>query len=112
MQEGILSLMQLPKTVCAVEELHDARVPLIIVMSHPTTAGVLASLRRSATSTIAEPGALIAFTGPRVVQQTTREKLPDDFGLRGAEPALRSHRRDRPASEQRPYLARVLRLFR
>ena len=112
MQEGILSLMQLPKTVCAVEELHDARVPLIIVMSHPTTAGVLASFASLGDVTIAEPGALIAFTGPRVVQQTTREKLPDDFGL--AEQNLRFGHIDAivPRPEQRPYLARVLRLFR
>jgi acetyl-CoA carboxylase carboxyl transferase subunit beta len=112
MQEGILSLMQLPKTVCAVEELHDARVPMITVMSHPTTAGVLASFASLGDVTVAEPGALIAFTGPRVVQQTTREKLPDDFGL--AEQNLRFGHIDAilPRSEQRAYLARVLRLFR
>ena len=81
MQEGILSLMQLPKTVCAVEDLHDAKLPMFTVMAHPTTAGVLASFASLGDVTIAEPGALIAFTGPRVVQQTTREKLPDDFGL-------------------------------
>jgi acetyl-CoA carboxylase carboxyl transferase subunit beta len=112
MQEGILSLMQLPKTVVAVEELHDARVPLITVMSHPTTAGVLASFASLGDVTIAEPGALIAFTGPRVVQQTTREKLPDDFGL--AEQNLRFGHIDAivPRPQQRAYLARVLRLFR
>ncbi|HXJ64431.1 MAG TPA: acetyl-CoA carboxylase carboxyltransferase subunit beta, partial [Actinomycetota bacterium] len=81
MQEGILSLMQLPKTVCAVEDLHDARCALINVFTHPTTAGVLASFASLGDVTIAEPGALISFTGPRVVQQTTREKLPEDFGL-------------------------------
>ncbi len=81
MQEGILSLMQLPKTVCAVEDLHDAGLPMFTVMAHPTTAGVLASFASLGDVTIAEPGALIAFTGPRVVQQTTREKLPEDFGL-------------------------------
>ena len=81
MQEGILSLMQLPKTVCAVEDLHDAGQPMIVVMGHPTTAGVLASFASLGDVLLAEPGALIAFTGPRVVQQTTREKLPDDFGL-------------------------------
>ena len=81
MQEGILSLMQLPKTVCAVEDLHDARCALINVFTHPTTAGVLASFASLGDVTVAEPGALISFTGPRVVQQTTREKLPDDFGL-------------------------------
>ena len=112
MQEGILSLMQLPKTVVAVEELHDARLPLFMVMTHPTTAGVLASFASLGDVTIAEPGALIAFTGPRVVQQTTREKLPDDFGL--AEQNLRFGHIDAivPRSQQRAYLARVLRLFR
>ena len=111
MQEGILSLMQLPKTVCAVEELHDAHVPMITVMAHPTTAGVLASFASLGDVTIAEPGALIAFTGPRVVQQTTREKLPDDFGL--AEQNLRFGHIDAivPRPAQRAYLARVLRLF-
>jgi acetyl-CoA carboxylase carboxyl transferase subunit beta len=111
MQEGILSLMQLPKTVCAVEDLHDAKVPLITVMSHPTTAGVLASFASLGDVTIAEPGALIAFTGPRVVQQTTREKLPEDFGL--AEQNLRFGHLDAivPRPDQPEYLARVLRLF-
>ena len=111
MQEGILSLMQLPKTVCAVEDLHDAHLPMIVVMAHPTTAGVLASFASLADVTIAEPGALIAFTGPRVVQQTTKEKLPDDFGL--AEQNLRFGHLDAivPRSEQRAYLSRVLRLF-
>jgi acetyl-CoA carboxylase carboxyl transferase beta subunit len=111
MQEGILSLMQLPKTVCAVEELHDARLPLFMVMAHPTTAGVLASFASLGDVTIAEPGALIAFTGPRVVQQTTREKLPDDFGL--AEQNLRFGHLDAivPRAEQRDYLLRLLRLW-
>jgi acetyl-CoA carboxylase carboxyl transferase beta subunit len=111
MQEGILSLMQLPKTVCAVEDLHDAGVPMLTVMAHPTTAGVLASFASLGDVTIAEPGALIAFTGPRVVQQTTREKLPDDFGL--AEQNLRFGHLDAivPRPEQRPYLTRLLRLF-
>jgi acetyl-CoA carboxylase carboxyl transferase subunit beta len=111
MQEGILSLMQLPKTVCAVEDLHDARLPLLIVMAHPTTAGVLASFASLGDVTIAEPGALIAFTGPRVVQQTTREKLPDDFGL--AEQNLRFGHLDAivPRRELRPTVARLLRLF-
>jgi acetyl-CoA carboxylase carboxyl transferase subunit beta len=112
MQEGILSLMQLPKTVCAVEDLHDARVPMITVMTHPTTAGVLASFASLGDGTSAEPGALIAFTGPRVVQQTTREKLPADFGL--SEQNLRFGHVDAivPRPELRPYLARLLRLFR
>src|SRR5438105_2459171 len=111
MQEGILSLMQLPKTVCAVEDLHDARIPMITLMAHPTTAGVLASFASLGDVTIAEPGALIAFTGPRVVQQTTREKLPDDFGL--AEQNLRFGHIDAivPRADQREHLTRLLRLF-
>jgi acetyl-CoA carboxylase carboxyl transferase beta subunit len=111
MQEGILSLMQLPKTVCAVEDLHDAGCAMIVVMAHPTTAGVLAGFASLGDVTLAEPSALIAFTGPRVVQQTTREKLPDDFGL--AEQNLRFGHLDaivrRP--ELRPTLAKLLRLF-
>jgi acetyl-CoA carboxylase carboxyl transferase beta subunit len=111
MQEGILSLMQLPKTVCAVEDLHDAGQAMISVMTHPTTAGVLASFASLGDVIVAEPGALLAFTGPRVVQQTTREKLPDDFGL--AEQNLRFGHIDAivPRPELRPYLARLLRLF-
>ena len=111
MQEGILSLMQLPKTVCAIEDLRDARCGFISVMTHPTTAGVLASFASLGDVIIAEPGALLAFTGPRVVQQTTREKLPDDFGL--AEANLRYGHLDAivPRSELRPFLGRVLRLF-
>ena len=111
MQEGILSLMQLPKTVCAVEDLHDARAPLISVMAHPTTAGVLASFASLGDVTIAEPGALLSFTGPRVVQQTTREKLPEDFGL--AESNARYGHVDAVVArtDLRPYLGRVLALF-
>ncbi len=111
MQEGILSLMQLPKTVCAVEDLHDSGQALISVMTHPTTAGVLASFASLGDVIVAEPGALLAFTGPRVVQQTTREKLPDDFGL--AEQNLRFGHIDAivPRPELKPYVARLLRLF-
>ena len=111
MQEGILSLMQLPKTVCAVEDLHDAGQAMIVVMSHPTTAGVLASFASLGDVLLAEAGALIAFTGPRVVEQTTREKLPDDFGL--AEQNLRFGHLDAilPRDEIRPTVGRLLRLF-
>jgi acetyl-CoA carboxylase carboxyl transferase subunit beta len=111
MQEGILSLMQLPKTVCAVDMLREARAPFVSVMTHPTTAGVLASFASLGDVIVAEPGALLAFTGPRVVQQTTREKLPDDFGL--SESNSRFGHVDaivrRP--DLRPYLGRVLALF-
>ena len=111
MQEGILSLMQMPKTVCAVEDLHDAGAALISVLGHPTTAGVLASFASLGDVIVAEPGALLSFTGPRVVQQTTREKLPDDFGL--ADSNYRFGHLDAivPRSELKPYLARLLRLF-
>jgi len=111
MQEGILSLMQLPKTVCAVEELHDSGGAMISVMAHPTTAGVLASFASLGDVIIAEPGALLSFTGPRVVQQTTREKLPEDFGL--AESNYRFGHLDAivPRSELKDYVARLLRLF-
>ena len=111
MQEGILSLMQLPKTVCALEDLRDARQAHVVVMSHPTTAGVLASFASLGDVLLAEPGALVAFTGPRVVEQTTREKLPDDFGL--AEQNLRFGHLDAilPRAEIRPTVGRLLRLF-
>jgi acetyl-CoA carboxylase carboxyl transferase beta subunit len=111
MQEGILSLMQLPKTVCAIEDLRDARCGFISVMTHPTTAGVLASFASLGDVVVAEPGALLAFTGPRVVQQTTREKLPEDFGL--AESNFRFGHVDAivPRGELRDFLARVLGLF-
>ena len=111
MQEGILSLMQMPKTVTAVEELHEPRCALVSVMAHPTTAGVLASFASLGDVLVAEPGALLSFTGPRVVQQTTREKLPDDFGL--AESNLRFGHVDAivPRPELRAHLARLLRLL-
>src|SRR6478672_11090030 len=110
MQEGILSLMQLPKTVCAVEDLHDSGGTLISVMAHPTTAGVLASFASLGDVLVAEPGALLSFTGPRVVQQTTREKLPEDFGL--AEANYRHGHIDAivPRPELRGTVARLLRL--
>jgi acetyl-CoA carboxylase carboxyl transferase beta subunit len=111
MQEGILSLMQLPKTVCAVDDLRSARSAFISVMAHPTTAGVLASFASLGDVVVAEPGSLIAFTGPRVVQQTTREKLPEDFGL--AESNTRFGHVDAIVSraELRPYVGRLLALF-
>ena len=111
MQEGIFSLMQLPKTVAAVEDMHDAGLPMFVVLAHPTTGGTLASFASLGDVTIAEPGALIAFTGPRVIQGITREKLPDDFAL--AEHNLRFGHVDAivPRPEQRPYLTRLLRLF-
>jgi acetyl-CoA carboxylase carboxyl transferase subunit beta len=111
MQEGIFSLMQVPKTVCAVENMHDARVPFINVLTHPTTAGLLASFATLGDVTIAEPGTLMCFTGPRVVQQTVREDLPDDFGR--AEANYRFGHLDAIVQrrELRHVLGKLLRLF-
>src|SRR5918995_2038781 len=111
MQEGILALMQLPKTIVAVADLHDAGCAYISVLAHPTTGGVLASFASLGDIIVAEPGALMSFAGPRVVQQTTREKLPDDFGL--SEANLRYGHVDAivPRPELKPHLARLLRLF-
>jgi acetyl-CoA carboxylase carboxyl transferase subunit beta len=111
MQEGILSLMQLPKTVCAVEDLHDSGGTLISVMAHPTTAGVLASFASLGDVIVAEPGALLSFTGPRVVQQTTREKLPDDFGRSESNYSHGHVDAIVPRPELRATVARLLRLF-
>jgi acetyl-CoA carboxylase carboxyl transferase subunit beta len=111
MQEGILSLMQLPKTIAAVEDLKDSGQAMVNVMAHPTTGGVLASFATLGDVLLAEPGALMSFAGPRVVQQITREKLPDDFGL--AEQNLRFGNIDAivPRPELRDRLAQLLRLF-
>ncbi|MGB6534909.1 MAG: acetyl-CoA carboxylase, carboxyltransferase subunit beta [Xanthobacteraceae bacterium] len=79
MQEGILSLMQMPRTTIAVGGLRAARQPYIVVLTNPTTGGVTASYAMLGDVHIAEPGALIGFAGPRVIEQTIREKLPDGF---------------------------------
>jgi acetyl-CoA carboxylase carboxyl transferase subunit beta len=81
MQENILALMQMAKTVVAVDQVRDAGLPYVSVLAHPTTGGVIASFAALGDVTVAEPGALMSFAGPRVVQQTTRETLPEDFGL-------------------------------
>jgi acetyl-CoA carboxylase carboxyl transferase subunit beta len=80
MQEGVIALMQMAKTVVAFELLRDAELPVIVVLAHPTTGGVWASFASLGDITYAEPGALISFAGPRVIEQTTREKLAPDFG--------------------------------
>ena len=79
MQEGILSLMQMPRTTIAVQRLREARQPYIVVLTNPTTGGVTASYAMLGDVHIAEPGALIGFAGPRVIEQTIREKLPEGF---------------------------------
>ena len=79
MQEGILSLMQMPRTTVAVQTLKEAGLPYIVVLTHPTTGGVTASYAMLGDIHIAEPGALICFAGPRVIEQTIHEKLPEGF---------------------------------
>ena len=79
MQEGILSLMQMPRTTVAIQMLKEAGLPYIVVLTHPTTGGVTASYAMLGDIHIAEPNALICFAGPRVIEQTIREKLPEGF---------------------------------
>jgi acetyl-CoA carboxylase carboxyl transferase subunit beta len=79
MQEGVLSLMQMPRTTVAVQELRAAGLPYIVVLTHPTTGGVTASYAMLGDIHISEPGALIGFAGQRVIEQTIREKLPAGF---------------------------------
>jgi acetyl-CoA carboxylase carboxyl transferase subunit beta len=79
MQEGILSLMQMPRATVAIQMLHDAGLPYIVVLTDPTTGGVTASYAMLGDVQIAEPGALIGFAGQRVIEQTIREKLPEGF---------------------------------
>jgi acetyl-CoA carboxylase carboxyl transferase subunit beta len=79
MQEGILSLMQMPRTTVAVQMLREARQPYIVVLTNPTTGGVTASYAMLGDIHLAEPGALIGFAGARVIEQTIREKLPEGF---------------------------------
>src|SRR5438046_7231598 len=79
MHEGILSLMQLPRTTIAVQDLKAAQLPYIVVLTHPVTGGVTASYAMLGDVQIAEPGALIGFAGARVIEQTIREKLPEGF---------------------------------
>ena len=79
MQEGILSLMQMPLTTIAVQKLNEAKIPYIVVLTNQTTGGVTASYAMLGDVHIAEPGALIGFAGPRVIEQTIKEKLPEGF---------------------------------
>ncbi len=79
MQEGMLSLMQMPRTTVAVQMLREARLPYVVVLTHPTTGGVTASYAMLGDVHLAEPGALIGFAGPRVIEQTIREQLPEGF---------------------------------
>jgi acetyl-CoA carboxylase carboxyl transferase beta subunit len=111
MQENVLALMQMAKTVMAVDQVRDARLPFISICSDPTTGGVIASFAALGDVMIAEPGALMSFAGPRVVQQTTGESLPEDFGR--AESQLRLGHVDLvvPRADLTATLARLLLLF-
>ncbi len=111
MQEGILSLMQLPRTLAALQALSEAVLPYLVLLAHPTTGGVTASYGMVGDVHMAEPGALIGFAGPRVIEQTIREKLPK--GFQSAEYLLDHGMVDMvvPRAEQPEILARLLRLF-
>ena len=108
MQEGVLSLMQLPRTILAVDKVRDANLPHIVLLAHPTTGGVTASFAMLGDLQLAEPDAIIGFAGRRVIEETVREKLPDDFQT--AE-YLQDHGMVDSVvarSEQHAFLARVL----
>ena len=111
MQEGILSLMQMPRTTVAVQMLKEANLPYIVVLTHPTTGGVTASYAMLGDVHIAEPNALICFAGPRVIEQTIREKLPE--GFQRAEYLLEHGMLDRvtPRTEMRDELITITRML-
>jgi acetyl-CoA carboxylase carboxyl transferase subunit beta len=111
MQEGILSLMQMPRTTVAVSALKEAGLPYIVVLTNPTTGGVTASYAMLGDIHIVEPGALVGFAGPRVIEQTIREKLPD--GFQRAEYLLAHGMVDMivPRKELRPTLSRLLHIL-
>ena len=111
MQEGILSLMQMPRTTIAVQMVKEAGLPYIVLLTDPTTGGVSASFAMLGDVQIAEPGAYIAFAGARVIESTVREKLPE--GFQRAEYLLEHGMLDAvvPRSELRGTLAKILRLL-
>ncbi len=111
MQEGILSLMQLPRTTVAVDRLKEAGLPYVVVLTNPTTGGVTASYAMLGDVHIAEPGALIGFAGPRVIEQTIREKLPE--GFQRAEYLMQHGMVDMvvPRQELKGTIARLLKIF-
>jgi acetyl-CoA carboxylase carboxyl transferase subunit beta len=111
MQEGILSLMQMPRSTVALQMLRDEGLPYVCVLTHPTTGGVTASYAMLGDVQIAEPGALICFAGPRVIEQTIREKLPE--GFQRAEYLLDHGMLDRvtPRGKMRDELIVILRML-
>ena len=112
MQEGVLSLMQLPRTIIAADMVKEAGLPYIVVLTDPTTGGVSASFAMVGDITLAEPGAVIGFAGARVIEETIREKLPE--GFQRAEYLLEHGMIDQvvPRAELRATLARILGLLR
>ncbi len=112
MQEGILSLMQMPRSVIAVEMVKEAGLPYIVLLTDPTTGGVSASFAMLGDVAIAEPGAIVGFAGARVIEETIRETLPD--GFQRAEYLLEHGMVDMvvPRSELRDTLIRIFRLLR
>ncbi len=111
MQEGIMSLMQMAKTVSCVNRLRESRLPFFCVITNPTTGGVSASFVTVADIIISEPGTLFCFAGPRVVEQTIKKKIPPDFGL--AERNLKNGQLDMIVERKdlKQTLERLLRLF-
>jgi acetyl-CoA carboxylase carboxyl transferase subunit beta len=111
MQEGILSLMQMPRTTVAVQMLKEANLPYIVVLTHPTTGGVTASYAMLGDVHISEPTAPICFAGPRVIEQTIREKLPE--GFQRAEYLLDHGMLDRviPRTKMRAELITIIRML-
>jgi acetyl-CoA carboxylase carboxyl transferase subunit beta len=95
MQEGLLSLLQMSKTSAALARLAAARLPFVSVLTDPTTGGVSASLAMLGDLNVAEPRALIGFAGPRVIQQTVRETLPEGLPAQRVPARARRHRHDR-----------------
>ncbi len=112
MQEGVLSLMQMAKTSAALQKLHESRGLFISVMTHPTTGGVSASFASLGDYNFAEPGALIGFAGRRIIEQTIRQELPEDFQT--AEFLLKHGQLDRvvPRHELKELLTKILDMHR
>jgi acetyl-CoA carboxylase carboxyl transferase subunit beta len=108
MMEGVASLMQLAKISTSLGRLHEERIPYICVLTDPTMGGVTASFAMLGDLNIAEPGALIGFAGPRVIEQTIRQKLPE--GFQRAEFLLEHGMLDAvvPRQQLKPYLTRAL----
>jgi acetyl-CoA carboxylase carboxyl transferase subunit beta len=112
MQEGIISLMQMPRTIIAVDEVKEAGLPYVVLLTDPTTGGVSASFAMLGDIALAEPGSVIGFAGARVIEETIREKLPD--GFQRAEYLLEHGMVDLvvPRAQLRDTLIRILRLLR